>query len=345
MSFGDSRDVGANVIARLHVASGRTGASIVFTDGADARVLAAADRLARERIVHPVVLGRSRDVRRAAAQARVRLHADVEVLEASSVAFREELIEAVRFARPHHTPSRDEAVELLSTPLGFAAALVRAGRMQGGVAGATTPTAAVLRAALKVIGLRQGATLVNGAFLMLLRDGRAATFADCAVVPDPDSRQLAEIAIASAATHALLTGEVARIAMLSFSTKGSADHPAVTKVREATEFVRTLTPGLCVDGELQFDAATVETIGQRKAPGSPVAGHANVYVFPNLDAANIGYKIAERLAGARAIGPLLQGLAYPMHDLSRGCSVDDIVTVAAIAALQSRPKGGIDAVP
>ena len=335
-----SHGLGADLIARLRAASRRTGASVVFPETADPRVLAAADRLARDAIVRPILIGRVSDVREAASCAGVHLHGDVELLDPTTIACHEELIDVVCLARSRHAVTRDEAAAQLSIPLTFAAALVRAGRAQACVAGAATSSAAVLQAALRVIGLRESATIVSGAFLIVLTDGRTLTFADCAVVPEPDARQLAEIAIASAATHEELTGEVPRVAMLSFSTKGSAEHQAVVKVREATDIVRTLQPGLCVDGELQFDAAAVASVGQCKAPGSPVAGCANVCVFPNLDAANIGYKIAERLAGGRAIGPLLQGLAHPMHDLSRGCSVEDIITVSAIAALQA---GGLTA--
>jgi phosphate acetyltransferase len=173
---------------------------------------------------------------------------------------------------------------------------------------------------------------------MALAGGRVLTYGDCAVVPDPDAEQLAAIAVASARTHERLTGERPVVAMLSFSTKGSAEHESVTRVRAATELARRLDRELEVDGELQFDAAYVEEVGRRKAPGSPVPGRANVFVFPSLDAGNIAYKITERLGGAQAIGPIIQGLAKPMHDLSRGCRVDDIVTVSAVCALQA--KGG-----
>ena len=177
--------------------------------------------------------------------------------------------------------------------------------------------------------------------MLVLADGTPITFADCGVVPEPDAAQLASIALASAATHEALVGDQARVAMLSYSTKGSADGPKVERVRAATETVRARAPSLAVDGELQFDAAFAPAVARSKAPGSTVAGRANVFVFPDLDSANIAYKITERLAGARAYGPLLQGTAGVIHDLSRGCSADDIVTVATIAACQAaQPTAG-----
>lgn len=307
----------------------------MFPESRDARVLAAADHLARERIARPVLIGSLAEIESAAAHAGLRLHADVAFVDPQTDWMREELIAVVRAASLRRPMTQDEAAGQLSNPLTFAAALLRAGRAQACVAGAVNSSAAVLQAGLRVIGLRDGASVVSGAFLMVLPGGEAVTFADCAVVPEPDVQQLTEIAIASAATHEMLTAAAPCVAMLSFSTKGSAEGPAVARVRDATERIRSLQPALCVDGELQFDAAAVASVAGRKAPGSAVAGRANVFVFPCLNAANIGYKIAERLGGAVAIGPLLQGLALPIHDLSRGCSADDIITVAAIAAIQA----------
>ena len=276
----------------------------MLADGRDERAVAAARRLDAEGLAHPVLVD-------------------------DASAFRSAAVRSQAEASPWR-----ERIDL-DDPLHVAALMVAAGEADACVAGAARSTPDVVRAALFCVGTAPGVDLISSSFVFVLPDGTLITYGDCGVVPEPDGPQLASIAIASAATHAQLAGEEPRVAMLSYSTKGSADGPRVELVRSATELVRSREPKLAVDGELQFDAAWVPEVAATKAPGSSVAGRANVFVFPDLSSGNIAYKITQRLAGARAYGPLLQGTTGVIHDLSRGCSVDDIVTVATIAACQA----------
>ena len=278
----------------------------MLADGGDGRAVAAARTLDAEGLADPVLVH-------------------------DSAHFRSSAVGAMAEASPWR-----ERIDL-DDPLHVAALMVAAGEADACVAGAARPTPDVVRAALFCIGTAPGVDIVSSCFVFVLPDGTPITYGDCGVVPDPDADQLASIAIASATTHAQLAGEEPRVAMLSYSTKGSAGGPGVDLVRAATELVRSRAPALAVDGELQFDAAWVPEVAATKAPGSPVAGRANVFIFPDLSSGNIAYKITQRLAGARAYGPLLQGTAAVIHDLSRGCSVDDIVKVATIAAYQAGP--------
>lgn len=228
----------------------------------------------------------------------------------------------------------EKAKETMKNNLFFGAMMVREGLADGFVGGSASPTADVLRAGIHCVGMPEGISIVSSFFLMVLPE-KVYAFADCAVVPNPNEEQLADIAISTADNFSKLVGEEPLIAMLSFSTKGSAEHEMVDKVRKATEIVKQKRPDLKVDGELQFDAAIVEKVGKSKAPGSEIAGRANVLIFPDLNAGNIGYKIAQRLGGAEAIGPIVQGLRKPIFDLSRGCNINDIVNTAAIACLMA----------
>ena len=300
-------------------------ARVVFADAHDDRVLSAVAVLGESGILTPVVVD---------PPAGSDLPRSVEVVALDDATWGARC--AAELASLHVDPPELDA-------LLFAALYTRLGGADAGVAGSVSTSSAVIRAGLKGIGLRDGVSLVSGCFLMEL-DGRVLTYADPAVVPDPTAEQLATIACAAADCHAQVTGEEPLVAMLSFSTLGSAEHPDVHKVRDAVAIVRSLRPDLCVDGELQFDVAVSAEVAARKCPDSPVAGRANVFVFPDLGAGNIAYKVTERLAGARATGSFVLGLRRPWVDLSRGCSVQDVVDAATAAArLQSIPISRVGA--
>jgi len=307
---------------------------IVLPEGNEIRVLKAAEFLNKHNLVIPVILGPAAEVNKLASEEGIDL-AGIEIIDPRTDSQIEDFAREYYELRKHKGMTIEEARKTVIHPLFFGAFLVRRNLVAGAVAGSVNTTGDVMRAAIQVVGLAPGIKAVSSCFIMVMPNGSELTFGDCAVIPNPDVDQLASIAISSAHTHQLLVGEEPCVAMLSFSTKGSASHEDVEKVVQATNQVKALAPHLMIDGELQFDAAYVEAIGKKKAPGSTVAGKANVYIFPDLDAGNIGYKITQRLAGAEAVGPVVQGLAKPYNDLSRGCSVDDIINVACICSVLS----------
>lgn len=323
-----------NLEARARAAGGR----VVLPEGEDPRIQEAARMLLERELCAVTVL--------CPAAARTRAHDQLrelgaDVIDPQADSRREELAGNLLERRRKKGLTRDEALAAMADPLYFSSAMVAAGLADGSVGGAVRTTADTVRAALHCIGPAPGLRTVSSAFVMVHPDtGWGAdgimVFADCAVMPEPDTVQLAEIAISAAKTFRGIVGGEPRVAMLSFSTKGSASHPAVDKVQAAVAELASRNVDFAYDGELQLDAALIPRIGSKKAPDSKVAGTANVLIFPDLGAGNICYKAVERLGGARALGPLLQGLARPANDLSRGCSAEDVMQTSWLTLLQAR---------
>lgn len=307
--------------------------TIILPESSDERVLKAAEVLTKKNIVSVITLGKEETIRADAEKLGIDL-SGVRIIDQEKSDKLGDFTNIYYNLRKKKGITIEQARETLKRNLFFAAMMVKEGMADGSVSGSISSTGDVMRAGIQCIGMPEGISIVSSFFLMV-KPEKVFSFADCAVVPNPDAKQLADIAISTADNHKKLTDEEPYIAMLSFSTKGSAQHEHVDKVIEATKLIKEKRQDLKVDGELQFDAAVIDSVGTRKAPGSDVAGMANVLIFPDLDAGNIAYKIAQRWGKAEAVGPMVQGLKKPFFDLSRGCSVEDIVNTAAICTLMS----------
>lgn len=313
---------------------------IVLPEGTEERTIKAADMLIGDGVANIILIGNQNDIKSLASKFNLANIDKATILDPQNYEKKEAYTNLLFDLRKAKGMTIEQAAKLAEDPLYIGCLMIKAGDAEGEIAGAKNTTGDVLRPALQIIKTAPGISVVSGAFLMFTtqkqygKDGLIVV-ADCAVTPDPTAPQLAEIAVATGNTARALVGEEPQVAILSFSTKGSAKHPMVDKVIEATLIAQKLDPTMNIDGELQADAALVPAVGSQKAPDSKVAGHANVLVFPSLEVGNIAYKLVQRLGNAEAVGPILQGMAAPVHDLSRGCSVSDIYNMVAIAANQA----------
>jgi phosphate acetyltransferase len=314
---------------------------IILPEGSEIRTLKAADRILTDGLAKLYLIGNPQEILDLAKQNKLsKIATDAVLVDPVNQPKKEVYANLLYELRKSKGMTPEQAAQLVENPLYLACLMIKNGDADGEVAGALSATGDVLRPALQIVRTLPGISVVSGAFLMFVPDKQYGedgllVFADCAVMPNPNAQELAQIAVSTAGTARSIAGFEPRVAMLSFSTKGSAKHEMVDKVTEAVRIAQEMSPKLEIDGDLQADAAIVPAIGKSKAPGSPIAGRANVLVFPSLEAGNIAYKLVQRLASAEAIGPILQGMAAPINDLSRGCSVDDIYMMIVITCNQS----------
>jgi phosphate acetyltransferase len=327
------------LLKRAFIIAQRNRKRIVLPEGTDPKVLRAAGIVLKENLAHLILLGNPGEIMQVADSVGVEL-TGAQLLDPTESPEKMRYADLMVKLRVEKGLTKEEACHLLNDPLVYAPLMILNGDADGELAGVHNLTGDVLRPVFQYIGRQSGITAVSGAFFMFVNDPHFGhegflVFADCSVIPEPDAEQLAEIAVQTARTAKLFLGTEPRVAMLSFSTKGSASHPLVDKVVEATRLARLMDPDLKVDGEMQLEAALIPEVAQLTAPGSEVAGRANVLVFPGLESANIGYNLVQRLAKAEAIGPVLQGLAAPVNHISRGCTVSQIVNMITVTAIQA----------
>lgn len=313
---------------------------IVLPEGTEIRTLKAANQIIEEKLAKIILLGSPEVINKTASENNLTNIKNAIIIDPKNHDKKEAYTDLLVELRKSKGLTKEEASKLVENPLYLATLMIKAGDADGEVAGADNATGDVLRPAFQVVKTLPGISVVSGAFIMILNDKKFGedglmVFADCVVQPDPTAQELAEIAVATGNTARTIAGFEPKIAMLSFSTLGSGKHEMVDKVVEATRLAKEMAPDMMIEGELQSDAAIVPEVGQKKAPGSKIAGNANVLVFPTMQAGNIAYKLVQRIAGVEAVGPILQGIAAPINDLSRGCSVDDIVNLVAITANQA----------